>query len=222
MRFDLETSPRSTSSRSDISPAGERLGGRSGDVLAFLQDWAQNPGRVGAIAPSGAALARLITREISAATGPVVELGPGTGVFTRALLDRGVREQDLVLVESGEAFARLLQHRFPAARVLGMDAARLGRERLVAGRAVGAVVSGLPLLNMPPRKVMAILAGAFAQLGQGGAFYQFTYGLGCPVRRRMLDRLGLKATLVGRALLNMPPASVYRITRRAPLPIAHR
>ncbi|MHC2438137.1 class I SAM-dependent methyltransferase [Bradyrhizobium sp. USDA 4451] len=184
------------------------------DLLSFFTAWMAAPGRVGAIAPSGTALAELITRDITANTGPVLELGPGTGAFTYQLLKRGVRQQDLTLIEYGSDFMRLLQLRFPGARVLWMDAARLASERLYDGAPVGAVVSGLPLLNMSPRKVMAIVGGAFSYLRPGGAFYQFTYGMRCPVRRPILDRLGLRATLVDRAILNVPPAAVYRLTRR--------
>jgi phosphatidylethanolamine/phosphatidyl-N-methylethanolamine N-methyltransferase len=186
----------------------------SHDFLSFFTAWMAAPGRVGAIAPSGAALAELITRDITANTGPVLELGPGTGAFTYQLLKRGLRQQDLTLVEYGSEFMRLLQLRFPGARVLWMDAARLASERLFEGAPVGAVVSGLPLLNMSPRKVISIVGGAFSYIRPGGALYQFTYGMRCPVRRPILDRLGLRATLVDRAILNVPPAAVYRLTRR--------
>ena len=184
------------------------------DVLFFLRAWTSDPLRVAAIAPSGTALAELITREITPDCGSVLELGPGTGAFTRALLARGVREEDLTLVENGAEFIELLRLRFPQARVLQMDAARLDRHHLFDDAAVGAVVSGLPLLSMPPKQVLAILAGAFGVLRPGGALYQFTYGPRCPISRRLLDRLGLKATCAGRAYLNIPPAAVYRITRR--------
>lgn len=186
------------------------------DVLPFLRAWVSNPGVVGAIAPSGEALAELMTSEITPDTGPIMELGPGTGVFTQALLARGVSPRDLTLVEYGSDFVRLLQERYPDARVLWMDAARLGHGALLEKGTIGAVVSGLPLLNMSPRKVIAILDGAFGTLRPGGAFYQFTYGPRCPIPRPFLDRLGLKASCVGRTLLNVPPAAVYRITRRKP------
>ncbi|MFC5067354.1 class I SAM-dependent methyltransferase [Flaviflagellibacter deserti] len=189
----------------------------SRSVLLFARSWAANPFMVGAIAPSGPALADLITSEIDPSRGPVLELGPGTGVFTEALLEKGVRQQDLTLVEYGSDFARMLELRFPEARVLWMDAARLGSYNLFDPGLLGSVISGLPLLSMSPRKVAAILMGAFANLRPGGAFYQFTYGVRCPIPRPLLDRLGLKSALLGRALLNVPPASVYRITRRGPL-----
>jgi phosphatidylethanolamine/phosphatidyl-N-methylethanolamine N-methyltransferase len=186
----------------------------SHDFISFFQAWMASPLRVGAVAPSGTALAELITSEITAGTGPILELGPGTGVFTYQLLKRGIRQQDLTLVEYGSDFMRLLQVRFPGARVLWMDASRLAAEQIFDGAPVGAVVSGLPLLNMSTRKVISILGGAFSYLRPGGAFYQFTYGMRSPMPRPILDRLGLKATLLDRTLRNVPPAAVYRLTRR--------
>ncbi|HEV7317975.1 MAG TPA: SAM-dependent methyltransferase [Ensifer sp.] len=190
------------------------------DSLNFFRSWLADPLRVASVTPSSRSLARLITREISPAHGPVLELGPGTGVFTRALVARGVREEDLVLVECGPEFAAVLQKRFPAAAVLSIDAARLvdGRPEISAG--IGAAVSGLPLLSMPPRKVMAILAGIFLHMRPGGHLYQFTYGPRCPVPRPLLDRLGLRARRVGGTIRNFPPASVYRISRRQPSSLA--
>lgn len=184
------------------------------DFLSFFLAWMSAPRQVGAIAPSSAALADLITREIDASTGPILELGPGTGAFTYKLLKRGVRQEDLTLVEYGSDFMKLLQVRFLGARILWIDAARLTTHRLYEGAPVGAVVSGLPMLNMSMRKVVSIVSGAFSYIRPGGAFYQFTYGMSCPVPRPVLDRLGLRAKLVDRAMLNVPPAAVYRLTRR--------
>src|SRR5215472_17349379 len=86
---------------------------RAGSV--FARAWAAHPQRVGAIAPSSRRLARLITSEISPDSAPVLELGPGTGVFTRALLGRGLREDQLILVECDPRFARLLERDYPDA-----------------------------------------------------------------------------------------------------------
>ncbi|MCK1385836.1 rRNA adenine N-6-methyltransferase family protein [Bradyrhizobium sp. 21] len=184
------------------------------DILPFFRAWIRDPLRVAAVAPSGPAASALMAQEITAETGPVIELGPGTGAFTRALLDRGVRQQDLTLVEYGSDFIPLLQRRFPGARVLWMDAAWLHKEKLFEGAPVGAVVSGLGLLTMPPEKVLSILGGAFFYLRPDGAFYQITYGPRCPVADAILDHLGLQASCIGQTFRNLPPASVFRISRR--------
>lgn len=165
------------------------------------------------MAPSSARLGDLITSEISPASGPVLELGPGTGVFTRALIRRGLEERDLTLVELDPAFADLLEGRFPHALLLRCSAAKLD----CRPGSFGAVVSGLPLLSMSPRSVMAVLGSVFRCARPDAAFYQFTYGPVCPVPRRILDRLGLKAIRIGGTVWNLPPASVYRITRRPPI-----
>ncbi len=202
------TTPRSAPS---VAPPPRR---KPAEALGFFLAWLRNPLRVAAVAPSGQALASLITAEISHDTGPIVELGPGTGAFTRALIARGVRQEDLALIEFGADFAAALRLQYPQARTLWMDAARLRMVDLFDGRQAGAVVSGLPILSMPPRRVIAILTGAFRKMRPDGAFYQFTYGPRCPVSPRVLDHLGLEAERIGGTLANLPPAAVYRIRRR--------
>lgn len=190
------------------------MSSKTADALLFFRAWLSAPLQVASVTPSGRALASLMTSEISADSGTVIELGPGTGVFTEALLNRGVCQSDLILVEYGVDFARELTMRFPAATTLRMDAAQLRKIELQTSAPIGAVLSGLPLLSMPVRKVIAILEGAFSHLRHDGAFYQFTYGPRCPIPRPLLDRLGLKATFIGGTIANVPPAAVYRISRR--------
>lgn len=186
------------------------------DALIFLRAWISDPLRVASLTPSGSTLSNLMVSEIYPENGPVIELGPGTGVFTRALIAKGVSEENLVLIEFGQEFADRLNSQFPNARTLQMDAAKLSGITPFDGVLAGAVVSGLPLLSMRPKKVLAIVAGAFTHLRADGAFYQFTYGPRCPIPRPLLDRLGLKATFIGRTCANVPPAAVYRISRRVP------
>ncbi len=184
------------------------------EQILFLRHWVVDPRRVGAIVPSGGRLASVITQEITPLHAPVIELGAGTGSFTRRLIERGVPESKLVIVEHGAGFARALKEKYPSALVLQMDAADLGGVPLFGEQEVGAVVSGLPLLSLPRRTVIRILLSAFRHLRAGGAFFQFTYGPRCPVPAAVLDRLGLRAQRVGRCLANLPPATVYRISRR--------
>jgi phosphatidylethanolamine/phosphatidyl-N-methylethanolamine N-methyltransferase len=188
-------------------------GAHPADWLRFARAWAAAPQRVAAVAPSGPRLARLMTRDFAPACGPVLELGPGTGVFTRALLARGIAEADLTLVEVQPNFAALLRARFPRARVVEGDAAALSPDALYPCRRAGAAISGLGLLSMPHTTVQAILIGAFACLRPDGAFYQFTYGPACPVPQAILQELGLQARRIGGTWANLPPAAVYRIER---------
>ncbi|WP_172331025.1 class I SAM-dependent methyltransferase [Mangrovicoccus sp. HB161399] len=186
-----------------------------GDFARFFRSWIANPMRVSAIAPSGRRLAAIMTKEIDPGAGPVIELGPGTGVFTRALVARGVPESDLTLLEFGPEFVPALRLHFPAANVLQMDAARLGELSGWAGRRPGYVVSGLPLLSIPMPQRRRILGGAFEVLRPEGKFYQFTYGPRPPVPREILAELGLDCRRIGGTFGNLPPASVYRFQRAA-------
>ncbi|MDU0361370.1 methyltransferase domain-containing protein [Rhizobium sp. 25PS6] len=183
------------------------------DRRRFLLAWLRAPLRIASITPSCPRLAGLMTKEISTLTGPVLELGPGTGVFTAALLERGIAERDLTLVEYERDFATLLQGRFPDARVLWVDVRQMWKTAL-SGSFFGGVVSGLPLLAMRPEDARTLLEGCFSNLRPHGAFYQFTYGPKCPVPVEILDSLDLVATRIGWTLRNIPPAAVYRISRR--------
>lgn len=186
---------------------------RRSDLRLFARAWLRNPRQISAVAPSSRALAELITRHVEPSSGPVLELGPGTGVFTRALLGRGVHESDLILVESDPRFAAALRTEFPLALVHGVDAARLADVGSpLTPNSVASVVSGLPLLSIAEDVVRAILSNVARILAANGALYQFTYGPRCPVPARLLHDVGLTAQRVGTVVCNLPPASVYRIS----------
>lgn len=182
------------------------------EAASFFLAWLRNPRAISAVVPSGSRVSALMTQGIGPATGPVMELGPGTGAFTYSLLERGVREDDLTLVELSADFVRLLRGRFPKARVLHLDATQIGETDLFEGSPFGAVISGLGFRAMRPREIHAILGGAFKNLKPGGAFHQITYGPRCPVPDQVLDHLNLREVRIGRTVWNIPPASVYRIS----------
>jgi phosphatidylethanolamine/phosphatidyl-N-methylethanolamine N-methyltransferase len=184
------------------------------DHVLFLRDWVSDPLRVAAIAPSSLSLAHIMTSEISFSDAPILELGPGTGVFTRRLIEKGVPQESLVLVERSRGFADLLEWRFPKARIIRQDASKLTVDEHLLPGTVGAVISGLPLAIMPARKVMSIMEFAFRSLKNESFFYQFTYGQKCPVASAILDQCGLSSMNIGHTFLNVPPASVYRIFRK--------
>ncbi len=186
--------------------------------MFFFRQWAAAPFRTAALAPSGKTLTKIITQEIGPGTGSVVEFGPGTGVFTAALRARGIAEQNLTLIELNPKFAVLLSRRFPAARVLQVNAAELYTKALLADSSAGAIVSGIGFPTMSLAQITNVFLGAFRCLRPDGAFYQFTYFPFCPVPAIVLARVGLKAERIGGTLRNFPPASVYRITRAQPGP----
>lgn len=184
------------------------------DHRLFLSSWLRAPLHVGALLPSGTALAGAMAAEVDLSRpGPVVELGAGTGPVSRALLDRGVAPENLVIIERDVRFHELLTQRFPDSRVIRGDATNLRRLLAEAGiEQVSAVVSGLPLLSIPFHKQQAILRQCFSVMGAAGVLVQFTYGLRSPVPLRRLPELEVSGRPVRRVWLNLPPATVWRYT----------
>lgn len=183
----------------------------------FFRLWLKNPLSIAALSPSGHQLAALMCRGLGPETRRVIELGGGTGVFTRAILKTRVPPENLLVVELNLTLFQHLKEQFPAARVVLGDASDLPqlcrRERFAEPGQIDTIVSGLGLLSMPKRLQESILKSAFAMLKPGGRLIQFTYGPATPVPRAMLKRLGLDAERTGFALWNVPPASVYEFYR---------
>ena len=186
-----------------------RIEDRLADEARFFKTWFDNPILTGAVSPSGRFLARTMARAVDPeGTGPVVELGPGTGPITQALLDRGVAPARLLLVEFDAAFCRLLRKRFPGVQVVQADAYRL-RESLahVLDEPAAAVVSSLPLLTKPDEQRLALLADAFSLMAPDGSFVQFTYGMNSPIPRQAAP--DYVADVSAPVWLNLPPARVW-------------
>jgi phosphatidylethanolamine/phosphatidyl-N-methylethanolamine N-methyltransferase len=178
----------------------------------------------GAVSPSGRFLARAMANYVDpGAGGPIIELGPGTGPVTEALLERGVAPERLILVEYDASFCKLLARRFPKARIVQGDAYRLA-ETLgpVMKEEAACIVSSLPLLTRPERGRLNLLREAFELMLPEGAFIQFTYGLNSPVPlTSRLSGLHFRAEASHNVWLNLPPARVwvYR-AGQAPIPDA--
>lgn len=181
------------------------------DEARFIKTWLENPRGTGAISPSSRALSRAIAREVDPALpGPVIELGPGTGPVTDALIRRGIAPERLILVEYEAAFCRLLARRYPACRIIQGDAYSLDRTlRPFLQMPAAAIVSGLPLLNRPEYQRLALLADAFALMCPGAPFVQFTYGMISPVPRHGPAEVTFKAHGSAPVWMNMPPARVW-------------
>src|ERR1700730_6555607 len=90
---------------------------RLDDEVRFLLSWIEKPILMGAVMPSGRILARTMARYVDInSSEPVVELGPGTGAITSALIEHGVDQKRLVLVEYNPGFCALLRDRYPHAK----------------------------------------------------------------------------------------------------------
>ena len=181
---------------------------RLDDEVQFIRSWIEKPISTGAVMPSGKALARTMANYVDPqSNGPVIELGPGTGPVTEALVEHGIDPARLVLVEFNPTFCRLLRSRYPAATVVQGDAYRLRRllETYVREPAA-AVVSGLPLVTKPLRTRLRLIADAMGLLAPSAPFIQFTYAMLPPIPKALS---GIKAEASEMIWMNLPPARVW-------------
>lgn len=177
------------------------------DNLRFLRALVARPKNIGAIVPSSRVLARAIARELDPGHGgPVLELGPGTGVITEALLERGVAAERLTLVEYDGDMAAYLTRRFPGVAVIQGDAFDLARTLGPKTQShFSAIISGLPLLNFPPARRHSFMEGACRLLAPGAPFVQFSYGVNAPVSAPP----GFTVRRAALVWANLPPARVW-------------
>lgn len=181
------------------------------ETSSFIIEWLKSPLVTASVLPSSERLAKRMVKGLNADYAPVIELGPGTGVFTRQLLACGIPEAALILIELNRTFAQKLHAKYPQANVINGAAEALPRLQL---KQAGAVVSGLPFLSMRDKQIDEILRGAFEVMRPGGVFIQFTYGHRCPVKKSILEQHGLIAERNSFVLNNFPPASVYHLRKR--------
>ena len=181
---------------------------RLDDEVRFLRSWIEKPLHMGAVMPSSKLLARTMAQYVAVeSTGPVVELGPGTGAITNALIEHGVDQKRLVLVEYNPGFCALLRDRYPQARVVQGDAYAL-RDSLggALDQPASAVVSGLPLVTKPMLMRLKLIRDAFTALAPGAPFIQFTYSVAPPIPKSLP---GVSTEASERIWMNLPPARVW-------------
>lgn len=181
---------------------------RLDDEVRFLRSWIEKPLHMGAVMPSGRLLARTMAQYVNIkSSGPVVELGPGTGAITSALIEHGVDQKRLVLVEYNPGFCALLRDRYPHATVVQGDAYKL-RDSLwdVLNVPASAVVSGLPLVTKPMLTRLRLIRDAFLALAPGAPFVQFTYSVVPPIPKSLP---GVSTEASERIWMNLPPARVW-------------
>ena len=181
---------------------------RLDDEVRFLRSWIEKPLHMGAVMPSGKVLARTMAQYVDVhSKSPVVELGPGTGAITSALIEHGVDQNRLVLVEYNPGFCALLRDRYPQAKVVQGDAYAL-RDSIwdVLSAPASAVVSGLPLVTKPMLTRLKLIRDAFVALAPGAPFVQFTYSVAPPIPKSLP---GVSTEASERIWMNLPPARVW-------------
>ena len=185
--------------------------------LFFLMQYLRNPFGTGGVAPSGRQLAKLMVSEIAPQPSEViVELGPGTGAFTRELLAQGVEPANLILVEFNKEFVKFLKREFPDLRIVEGPAQDLPRLLKTLGQGpITKIISGIPLRSMKPAECQLIAKSVAAVLEPGGLFVQFSYFKASPVPKEVAAEVGLTGECVGSAMNNVPPAFVWQYIKPA-------
>lgn len=169
----------------------------------FIRQFIRNPRHMGSITPSSQALCRAMAQEVDwSAAHRIAELGAGDGVLTHVLLQNMLPQSALEVFEISPPLVQKLR-RIDDPRLLVRDCSA----ELMEGH-YDVIMSGLPLLSLPPQTRQAILAAAHRALAPNGVFVQFQY--------TSLTQADLSRYFTWqrrRVLRNMPPAWVYRCTR---------
>lgn len=178
------------------------------DRLKFIAEWAKNPLQVGAITPSSKKLADAMALLVDPASDlPVLELGPGTGVVTQALLDRGVAPSRIYSLEYNGTFAKALARKYPAINVVQGDAYALKDSLAASGvDQFSSVISSLPLFTVPVPQRISLLNQAIEMMVEDGKVIQFSYAW-VPVVGKHRDAFNIWASKW--IWLNVPPARVW-------------
>ena len=188
---------RDQSARRPQPPSGAAL---------FLRRWVANPLQMGSIVPSSPALCRRVSAQVRRAPDEyVLELGAGTGVISRALLQGGVPPDRLIVLEIVPDMARHLADTLPGVTVLEGDARALP-DLLPAHRRIGTVVCGIPLVLLPVPEQRRFI-DAMQAVAPGRGFLHYSYCATSPLPSR---KHGLVAKREAWTPLNFPPASVWR------------
>jgi phosphatidylethanolamine/phosphatidyl-N-methylethanolamine N-methyltransferase len=177
------------------------------DNLRFLRALIARPKNIGAVVPSSRALGRAIARQLDPdCPGPVLELGPGTGVVTAAILDHGIKPERLTVIEYDSEFAAAIAARFHGVHVIQGDAFDLNRTLSARpAEPFAGIVSGIPLLNFPVSRRRAYVEALTARLAPGAPLIQFSYGMNAPV----VPPAGHSVTCAALVWANIPPARVW-------------
>jgi phosphatidylethanolamine/phosphatidyl-N-methylethanolamine N-methyltransferase len=189
-----------------------RIARRFDDEIRFFKVWMDGPKGVGAIMPTSMVAAQSMASVVNPDSGlPVLELGPGTGSITRAILGRGVRACNLVSIEFSPDFHARLKLDFPEVRFILGNAFELDCTLGdLSNVTFDCAISGIPLLNFPVRDRVALIEDLLDRLPTGRPVVQFSYGPASPVPPRSGSFEVIHHDFVVR---NIPPARLWLYRR---------
>ncbi|CCM74077.1 phospholipid N-methyltransferase PmtA [Rhizobium mesoamericanum] len=186
----------------------ERLGKKFDEEIRFFKGMMQGPKTVGSIVPTSSITARKMASVVNLHSGlPVLELGPGTGAITKAILGRGVKPENLVAVEYSTDFYEHLVRLYPGVKFINGDAFNLDKTLgALKDQKFDSVVSAVPLLNFPMQARIALLESLLDRLPAGRPVVQISYGPVSPIIARP-DRYHIQH--FDFIVRNIPPAQLW-------------
>lgn len=189
---------------------------RFDEELRFFKGWVAKPREVGSIIPTSSVTARKMASICDPHSGlPVLELGPGTGVITKAILGRGIAPKDLHLVEYSEDFVQHLRRNYPGVNVIHGNAFDIDNTLPRAEVPLfDSVVSGVPLLNFPVQQRVRYVESLLDRLAPGRPIVQLTYGPKSPVPPGMGN---YRVTHFNFIVRNIPPTQLWLYSRGEPV-----
>ncbi len=183
--------------------------------LEFLKQFFAAPVEIGALTPSGRALASLVTETVHVPSAScVVEFGPGTGAITEVIIDRLRPGATFFAVEINPDFVRLLRERFPRVPIYQDSAANTRTYLDQHGlRHCDAIVSGLPWANFESDLQDDLLGAVHDVLRPGGVFATYAYLQSMPLPRAVrfrtkIRKIFARVGVTGVVWRNLPPARV--------------
>lgn len=176
--------------------------------IRFIKGWVDQPKSVGAIFPTSSVTARRMAGVIDLNSGlPVLELGPGTGVITKAILAHGVAAEQIHSVEYSEQFIPHLREDYPGVNFIHGDAFDVDAVCEKSGiKQFDCVVSALPLLNFPSAQRVKLIEDLLEIIPEGRPIVQFSYGPLSPV---VAGGGSFKVEHYGWVARNLPPAQIW-------------
>jgi len=181
-------------------------------IFVWLKNWLKYPLVLGAVLPTQKFASDLMASDVNSELGTVVELGAGTGQITQSILNKGIKEEDLILVEINKEFSKILKEKFPKAQIYSEDVISfLEKFQKRFNRKIDLIISGIPLVSLNKKTRDKLCEISVGNLSESGNFFQITYFIRCSFSKEVIKKYNLSKKLNGFTPYNVPPAFIWKI-----------
>ena len=179
--------------------------------LKFFFRFLRSPNTIGSVYPSSRFLAREMAQGIQSHH-KVLELGPGSGSVTQAILNRGVKEHNLKLIEQDASLYKILASKYPGIEVINESVTSPALLSFFSDMKFDVVVSSLPLVLFSDDDLKALLTFYKKVTHDESWMAQFTYAKKLAYGSQLIHKNSLKQKFKRKVFLNIPPANVFHIS----------